>query len=334
MQNPFDNPAFAMAEMTKAINLLPNRYGRIGQLNLFPERGVRTRQILVEYKAGRLSLLPSKPVGADGSKHINEKRQFRTFTVPHIPHDGDIMPDEYQGIRAFGSSSELQQLSQLMNDKLQSMRNKHAITLEHLRMGAVKGQVLDSDGSVIYDWFDEFKLKQHKVDFKLDDPKTEILTKCLEVLDTIEESLEGEFMTGIHALVSREFFHKLITHPKVKDAYERWRNGEALRTDMRAGFDFGGITFEQYLGQASDIEGNVRRFITKDEGHVFPLGTMDTFETVFAPADFLETANTIGQVLYSKQEARRFNRGIDIHTQSNPLPICYRPKVLVKLITS
>ncbi|WP_458695370.1 major capsid protein [Wolbachia endosymbiont of Phyllotreta cruciferae] len=27
------------------------------------------------------------------------------------------------------------------------MRNKHAITLEHLRMGALKGIILDADGS-------------------------------------------------------------------------------------------------------------------------------------------------------------------------------------------
>ena len=36
MQNPFDNPGFAMASLTAAINLIPNRYGRLEQLGLFP----------------------------------------------------------------------------------------------------------------------------------------------------------------------------------------------------------------------------------------------------------------------------------------------------------
>jgi hypothetical protein len=44
-----------------------------------------------------------------------------------------------------------------------------------------------------------------------------------------------------------------------------------------------------------------------------------------------ETANTLGQVLYAKQEPRKFERGTDLHTQSNPLPMCHRPGVLVKL---
>jgi hypothetical protein len=34
--------------------------------------------------------------------------------------------------------------------------------------------------------------------------------------------------------------------------------------------------------------------------------------------------------LYAKQEPRKFGRGTDLHTQSNPLPICLRPEVLVK----
>ncbi|HNN17418.1 MAG TPA: major capsid protein, partial [Giesbergeria sp.] len=37
------------------------------------------------------------------------------------------------------------------------------------------------------------------------------------------------------------------------------------------------------------------------------------------------------QPLYAKQEPRKFDRGTDLHTQSNPLPMCHRPGVLVKL---
>lgn len=95
-----------------------------------------------------------------------------------------------------------------------------------------------------------------------------------------------------------------------------------------------GIIFEEYRGQARDADGTVRKFIADDEAHAFPMGTMDAFETLFAPADFVETTNTMGLELYAKQEIRKFGRGVDLHTQSNPLPICYRPGVLVKLTSS
>ena len=61
MQNPFHNPAFSMASMTAAINLIPNRYGRMEELKLFPAKPVRTRQIVVEEQNGVLNLLPSMP---------------------------------------------------------------------------------------------------------------------------------------------------------------------------------------------------------------------------------------------------------------------------------
>ncbi|MEZ5455082.1 MAG: major capsid protein [Lysobacteraceae bacterium] len=67
---------------------------------------------------------------------------------------------------------------------------------------------------------------------------------------------------------------------------------------------------------------------------VFPTGTIDTFATYFAPADFNETVNTLGQPLYAKQEPRKFDRGTDLHTQSNPLPMCHRPGVLIKLTSA
>ena len=35
MLNPFDAGGYALAEMTQAINLLPNVYTRLGQLGLF-----------------------------------------------------------------------------------------------------------------------------------------------------------------------------------------------------------------------------------------------------------------------------------------------------------
>ena len=76
------------------------------------------------------------------------------------------------------------------------------------------------------------------------------------------------------------------------------------------------------------------RFIAAGEAHAFPVGTIDTFGTYVAPADFNETVNTLGQPLYAKQDSRKFELGTDLHTQSNPLPMCHRPGVLVKLTMS
>lgn len=103
---------------------------------------------------------------------------------------------------------------------------------------------------------------------------------------------------------------------------------------MRKGFVYGGVTFEEYRGNATDAAGNVQKFIATNEGHAFPMGTQTTFRTFCAPADFNETVGQMGQLFYAKIAPRDFNRGYDALTQSNPLPMCMRPGILVKLTKS
>ena len=330
MLNPFASDAFNMVSLTRAINILPNKYGRCMELNLMPGKGVTTRSIIVEEKNGVLTLLPTMPPGSPGTVGKAAKRKVRSFAIPHIPHEDAILPEAYQGVRAFGSESELVSIVQLVNDRLQAMRDKHDITLEWLRMGALKGVILDSDGSTLYNLYNEFEITQKQVDFDLDTSATEQMEKCLEAVRHIEDNLKGEVMTGVRGLCSPEFFQKLVTHPTVTKYYLNWQAAAALSgQDPRKGFVFGGITFEEYRGQATDMNGTVRKFLTAQHAQFFPMGTTSTFETLFAPADFVETANTLGIELYAKQEPRKFGRGIDLHTQSNPLPMCYRPGILV-----
>lgn len=333
--NLLNDPAFNVASLTKSINILPNNYGRIVKSGMFPIKGVPTRLIMIEEYQGILTLLPTLPVGSPGTTGKSGKRKVRTFAIPHIPHDDVVSASDVAGVREFGSTDQMQSVVNVVNDKLQSMKNKHMITLEHLSMGALKGIILDADASTLYNLYTEFEITQKSVDFVLGTDATKVANKCREVVRHIEENLKGEVMSSVRALVSQEFYDKLITHPKVEAAYAGWAAAQdRIGGDLRKGFFFGGITFEEYVGSAPDKDGNTRRFIAAGEGHTYPEGTTETFATHCAPADFIEAVNTIGQHIYAKTEMKKFARGIEIHTQSNPLPLCHRPGVLVKLTTS
>lgn len=333
--NPFAADAFNLQSLVAAINIIPNNYGKINQSGLFPVRPVRSRTIIVEQKHGTLNLLPTLPVGSPGTKAKKALRDVRSFVIPHIPHDDTILPQEYDGIRAFGTEDTLDTLASIMNDHLANMKNKHMITLEYQRMGALKGIVYDADGSTIYNYFDEFLIKRKEVDFVLGTSTTNILQKCMQVKRHMETNLKGETMSGPpHVLVDKDFWDAFVSHAVVKTAYDRWRDGLALREDLRDGFYFGGLVFEEYEGTATDKDGVERKFLASKDGIAYPLGTQNVFATYVCPADFLETVNTRGQLLYAKQEPRQFNRGIDIHTQSNPLSMCMRPGLLVRVYTS
>ena len=131
-----------------------------------------------------------------------------------------------------------------------------------------------------------------------------------------------------HVLVSQEFFDALVAHKSVKEAYGNYAEAaQRLGGDMRKGFSFGGLTFEEYRGV---VDG--KRFIDAGEGHAFPVGTSETFSNFGAPADFVETVNTLALPYYARQQNKDFNRGIDLHVQANQLPLVNRPGTIVELV--
>jgi hypothetical protein len=333
MGSLFATDAFNFAALTTAINILPNRYGLIQKMNLMPGRGVPTTKVKIEEYHGLLKLLPTTPKGSPGLLAARGKRKVREFTIPHIPYDDVVLPEEAQDNRSFGYGNKLTSTADLLAQYLQAMRDNHSITLEHLRMGALKGEILDADGSTIYDLFTEFNITAKIINFELSNATTDVKAICLELKRHIEDNLSNQIADSITCLVSPEFYDALTGHPVVKSAYDRWQNGEAHRADMRDGFPFGGILWREYRAKADTPEGATRRFIAANEGHAFPTGT-SYFETYFGPGDFSDTVNQPGIEIYARIEDRKFRRGADLHTQSNPLPICVRPSILVKVTKS
>ena len=335
-RNPFDAGGYSLAEMTQAINILPNLYTRLGQIGLFRFEGVSQRSIVIEQREGVLSLLPSVPLGAPATVGNRDARSMRSFALPWIPHDDVILPADIQGMPALGLSDATDPLVEVMNRKLTLMRRKHAQTREYMEMNALRGIVKDGAGTTLYNYFTEFGLEMISVDFVFGTAGTNVQGKVRTVLRAIEDNLKGETMTTAHALVSSEFFDKLISHPKTEDAYKFFSatGGQPLREDMRRAFPFAGILFEEYNGSVTLSNGTSERLIPTGEGIAFPMGTFDTFTTYGGPANLLETANTIGLPLYARQMMDAKGRWIDLMTEASILPVNKRPRLAIRLHSS
>jgi hypothetical protein len=124
-----------------------------------------------------------------------------------------------------------------------------------------------------------------------------------------------------------DFFDDLITHSEVATAYEGFLDGAFLRQGQaRGSFEYAGIVFEEYRGGVGTVD-----FTDASNAYFFPVGVPGLFRQYNAPADFVETANTIGLPRYAKQAVdQQFARWVMLHVQSNPLPICTRPRVLIR----
>ncbi|CAA7614773.1 hypothetical protein MTBSS4_1130002 [Magnetospirillum sp. SS-4] len=60
---------------------------------------------------------------------------------------------------------------------------------------------------------------------------------------------------------------------------------------------------------------------------------MDTFVTYGAPANLIETVNTLGVPMYARQLARMDGSAIDVKTEASILPVNKRPRLAVRLFS-
>lgn len=324
----FKGDAFTLASLTDAINRLPYKPGKIGQLGLFATEGVTTPHVYIEERDGVLQLIPISAPGTPGLVNKPQDRRVRDFKTVHLQLDDSVLAKEVQGIRAFGSQDASEGVAQVVTRKIQQMRDSHEVTLEWHRLGAVKGVVYDADGvSLINDLFADFGIhRTNDMDWDIHTAETNQKQNCVNAIRLIENALGMTPYDHIHALCGDAWFDMFIAHPLVEAAYARWLDGAWLRDNqLKTGFTFAGIVFENYRGAIGDTP-----FIATDEMRLFPVGVPGLFKTFFSPADFIETVNTIGLPFYAKQELMDFDRGINITTESNPLSICTRPQVLIR----
>lgn len=323
----FDNDGFTMSSLTALINIQPYQPGRISQLGYFAEQGVSTTTIQIERSNGSLNLVATSPRGGVGQQTKADKRDLTPFNVPHLPQNATIYADEIQNLRAAGSESEEDTMTTYVAQRFATMRRNLDATIEFHRIGAIKGLVLDADGSsVITNLFTQFNLTQQVLSMELDVTTTKVRNLVVAAKRLAEDALGAANVSGYRAFCSDTFFDAFVAHEDVEAAYNRYMEGSFLRDDVRMGFEFAGVTWENYRGTVGGVA-----FIAAGEAYLVPEGVADLFITRFAPADTMDYANTMGVPYYAQQDRLRMNKGIELEGQSNPANLCTRPDAIIKL---
>ncbi|WP_367256215.1 major capsid protein [Pseudomonas sp. stari2] len=323
----FEDDAFSVPSLTAAISEQEYLPGRISSLGLFREEGTTSLTVQIEKDGDTLALVPAGERGTSGLVVGGSRRTLIPFNTVHLPERFTIKADEIQGIRAFGTRTELQSVQDVVNRRLAKARRQLDATHEFQRMGALSGQVLDADGkTVLLDIYKAFGVQRQKMSMGLGNPDTDVRVRAGEALDMQEDALGSVTSTGSRAFCGKNFWNKLISHKSVRDTYLNTMQAAALRGDSRESFEFGGIVWERYRGKVSGVS-----FVHDDQARLIPEGVPDLYISTFAPADYMETVNTEGLPYYSKIEPLPFNKGVAGEAQSNPLHLCTRPRAQIQL---
>jgi Phage major capsid protein E len=332
----FSGKTFQQTSLGDAFKIIPNRYSRVRGLNLFRNRPISTTSVQIEKRSGILSLLPTGVRGGnDGAVIRTPKPEADIFPLYHIPAKAFIYADDIQNVRQWGSESQPQMLSDLMTDKMETLVDAFDETEEFMLNMSLQGKLFNAQGTQLQDWFARFGYTEKLVDFNFASPTEDMGLKNMEILRHIEDGLMGDTMTGVHALCSEGFFDSYTNHPTVKEAYDKYSSfQEPNRNDVRRGFFHKGITFEEYRGKASVLNADgtftLKKYIPDGEARFFPLGTRQTFETYWGPADYISEANKPGQMRYIRLMPDPGDKFVQLDAQINFLPMCKRPNVLVR----
>jgi hypothetical protein len=337
--NIFTDDAFSLISLTDVINSVDTVPGRAGEL-AFAGAGkpLATTSAAIESNGYSLSLIQTSKRGSPSEKETRTKNVLRSVSIPHVKLEDTIQASEIQDVRTLGSTDTLRGARSVIDDQITKMQQRHDLTLENLRLGALKGIVKDADDSEIVDLYDLFNIAAPTAfDFSSvfvttqpTDPVETVRAKCQEVIRYMKRNLKAPWPSTarVWALCGDEFFDSLLGAVSVKETYSGYEKAERrLGVNYAFGvFEYGDIFWENYQG----TDDGTTIGITSDECRFFVVGVPGLYVEYYAPGDFMETANTLALPRYAKVAPDlKFNRFVEVHTQQNPLPICTRPLTLV-----
>jgi hypothetical protein len=319
-----------MIQLSEAVEELEYVPQYLDTLGIFEEESLFVRDVAVETKYGSISLISTSAEGAPPSDTKPRERDTKPFRTQRLAGSFTLYASEVGGMRAFGSESELETVMSVYAERMAILRDKMDLTHEFHRLGALQGMLFDADGSLIYDYWDEFKKEKPAVfDFKLGTATTVVRKKCAEITRSLVASSKGAFLPGteIHALCGDAFYDNLTNHESVVRTYEGWAAAADLRgNNAHEVFSHGGIFFHNYRGTDDGTTVSVK----PDQCIIFPRNAKGVFKKYMSPAnEFMPFIGTKGRSVYAMnirdEQREAWSKG---ELYSYPLFICTRPDLV------
>jgi hypothetical protein len=260
----FNQDPFTTIQLTTAIERVPYLPMGIDSLGLFEPKPIRSKVAMVEQRQGILQVLPFSDRGAPRTERTTELRTARHFNVPHIGMADTLYAEEIAAIREFGSETELMQVQKELGRRLvgpTGLRSNILYTLEYHKLAAIQGLLLDSDGEVRFNWFNEFGISQPtEIVFNFANLQSEYISSgiaalrplCNQLVRNMKRGAQGAWIEGrsrAAALCGDAFFDALISNPEVRGTYLNWMQAVELRQNLAFEvFNWGGIDWVNYRG--------------------------------------------------------------------------------------
>lgn len=335
----FQDDAFTVAELREMVDDLVYVPDELNRLGIFTPDPIATTNVMIARNAETLSLVPLTERGAPRTRLERDSRNVRYLPTFRLAQEDRINAQILQNIAPEGRPFD-QALGRALDEvekRNRKMMRKLELTREYHRMAALQGYVLDADGSVVLDIYDEFGIARPAA--VTIDPATltdgalrkKIYTDVIRPV-TAALNLSGRAAPrGFIALCGNTFFDELITAPEIRDTYKIAMQGAELRDGFvpYSAFDFGGVRWMNYRGT---VDGTTVA-VPDDECIFVPLGVEDMFAEFRAPGENMNDVNEEGREFYaavSPDYRPNVFEWVDLFLSAYPLYACLVPEALLR----
>lgn len=335
----FTDDAFTVSEIREAVNDIYYIPQSLNDMGLFTPDPIRTTDVLITKRGESLALVPTTERGSPRTRPERDKRNIRKIGTVSLRQEDRINSGEVQNIAMEGMPFDvaLDNAWDEVDRRQRKLIRKLELTREFHRLAAIQGFVLDADGSIIYDLYDEFGVVQPPnilIDPTLDegDLRAYIIQNVTRPITRQLSTSGRNAPTSIIALCGDEFFDELSKAPEIREVYLN----SARALDLLEGeaawdrFRFAGVQWMNFRGtnDGSTIA------IAQDECVFVPMGVEEMFVEFRAPGENWDEQNQPGEEFYSyvvpdvRSAVSEVLMHVDVMVDAHPLFACMAPDAL------
>jgi hypothetical protein len=332
--NIFQDDAFSLASMTNGLSKVEYVPNQIGALKLFRPMPIRTAVAAIEIRQGTMKLIQTTKRGQTSeSRDKRQKGRMEYFETRKIAVDSRITADDLQFMRAFGTEDQIKQLQQEIVQRQTGpggLLDDVNLTFESMKLSALRGKLLDADGTLLYDYFAKMGVAEPSVvNFSFatltEGKLREYITNNITL--HMEKNAKGARYSQIHCLCGENVMNELHKNTEFTRTFLNQQAAAELRGDyLNQKTLFGGVIWERYRG----TDDGTTVHVGPDNMIFFPGGQDNTvYSHIMSPGEKFSQVGQLGQEMYSwlEWDKNEDPAWVDPHVAAYPLMLNQRPEM-------
>lgn len=293
----FGGDTFSQASMARAINRRPYIPGMLDSIIGFETVSATSDTVYVTSRQRYVSLIRSTLRGAPIEMAAPEDKNARPLRIPRFAKGDKLFAHELANVMPFEDETDVDLAAAMVARKQEKLIDDAEATMELQRLGAVKGILLDTDGSTLVNFFTEFGITPPTdIDLTLDNLTMTIGDMRAAVGNNLVIPIARASGAGndqrfrLKAICGDAFWFALTGHPAMEKTYLNYTAAAELRGErLWESFLFGGVEWFHYRG----TDDNSTIAVATNKALVFPVGVPGMWQHIMGPMN--ESIPLMGQ---------------------------------------